>query len=291
MSRSFVKNVTSRVSGFLPTGITKWFSSPSSSSANGSAAIADGTDSSTEDEAPENPIMLQPPAKRLRYSSPVGKYSQLTTSETTFTSSVTTEAASVPYNSIQTTPGRHTRREPNIISTPVRVHTEDTMNMDSRMEKSERENPFKQHTVSAIGHSIALKRQSLFDSQRQKEQSLIARAKTAAQQVVDVKQPYFKPHLLGSPFYPGRTMYGGASASSSYVNQPNIKQRKMTYVNESNNADNVSMSTSSRRIMDLLENYSSPLIEAKRIPRYELSELGNINSSMQPSTTRRHCKY
>lgn len=64
--QSFVKNMTSRVSGLLPATITRWFSSPKSS-ANGSAPAADATDSSTEDEAPESPAS-QPPAKRMRYS-------------------------------------------------------------------------------------------------------------------------------------------------------------------------------------------------------------------------------
>lgn len=72
--QSFVKNVTSRVSGLLPATITKWFSSPSSSSANGSTPTADATDSSTEDEAPESPVTNQPPAKRMRYSSPGSKF-------------------------------------------------------------------------------------------------------------------------------------------------------------------------------------------------------------------------
>lgn len=77
MFQSFVKNVTSRVSGLLPATITKWFSSPSSSNANGSAQNVDGTDSSTEDEAPETPITTQPPPKRMRYTSP-GEFNHYT---------------------------------------------------------------------------------------------------------------------------------------------------------------------------------------------------------------------
>lgn len=66
-----MKNVTSRVSGLLPATITKWFSGPSSSNTNGSAQTGDATDSSTEDEAPESPITVQPSSsKRMRYSSP-----------------------------------------------------------------------------------------------------------------------------------------------------------------------------------------------------------------------------
>lgn len=77
--QSFVKNVTSRVSGLLPSTITKWFSSPSSSNANGSSMVADASDSS-DDEISETPVITQPPAKRMRYNSP-GSYSHYGPSE------------------------------------------------------------------------------------------------------------------------------------------------------------------------------------------------------------------
>lgn len=62
-------------------------------------------------------------------------------------------------------------------------------------------------------------------------------------------------------------MYGGAAASS-YINQPNIKQQTVAVVNESKNNDDIAISSSARRIMELLESYSSPLKEARRIPLY-----------------------
>lgn len=92
------------------------------------------------------------------------------------------------------------------------------------------------------------------------------------------RNPSFKASLLGSPFYSGRTVYGGAS--SSYMNQPNIKQRKVAHINESPANETVTMSNSARKIMDLLEQYSSPLAEAKRIPRYQKSPRNeSINST------------
>lgn len=111
----------------------------------------------------------------------------------------------------------------------------------------------------------------------------------------DPKQPSFKPSLLGSPFYPGRTMYGGA-ASSSYINQPNIQQQTVAVVNESkSNSDETALSSSARRIMDLLESYSSPLMEARRIPLYTKPKNDWVNntSSDRPSPykNRSLCKY
>lgn len=61
--------MTSRVSGLLPS-ITKWFSSPRSSNANGSAPVADASDSS-DDEVVDTPeVAQQPPAKRMRFNPP-----------------------------------------------------------------------------------------------------------------------------------------------------------------------------------------------------------------------------
>lgn len=88
-------------------------------------------------------------------------------------------------------------------------------------------------------------------------------------------------------------MYGGASASPTYMNQPNIMHLKPTYVNNSKDSESV-MSNSSRQVLDLFENYSSPLIEAKRIPRYELSAIKDISSYPLSSSTRQrdnNCEY
>lgn len=110
---------------------------------------------------------------------------------------------------------------------------------------------------------------------------LLARAST--NQIRDLKQPSFKPSLLGSPFYPGRTMYGGAA--SSYINQPNIKQETVAVVNESPINDDTAISSSARRIMDLLESYSSPLTEARRIPLYTKPKNDGFNISSAPSSS------
>lgn len=60
-------------------------------------------------------------------------------------------------------------------------------------------------------------------------------------------------------------MYGGAA--SSYINQPNITQHRVAVVNESKINEDIAMSSSARRILEILES-SSPLTEARRIPVY-----------------------
>lgn len=105
----------------------------------------------------------------------------------------------------------------------------------------------------------------------------------------DIKQPYFNPVLLGSPFYPGMTMYGGAS--SCYMNTPNIIRRKIEVNKQDKNNETCMMSVSTRRVLDLLEHYSSPVTEAKRIPQYtKTNTTEKVNDSVV-NTSSRNCKY
>ncbi|XP_026317217.1 nuclear pore complex protein Nup153 [Hyposmocoma kahamanoa] len=278
---SFVKNVTSRVSGLLPATITKWFSSPSSSNTNGSAQTGDATDSSSEDEAPESPIALQPPAKTMRYSSP-NKFTYYGPTDANCASrSMDTLDSCGPYHlMVPSLTGRTTfTRETNYTSTPYRPPNDEAL-----QDRSDQDSAYKsQHCVSAVGRTVATKRKSLFDSSSaNSEASKKACAKTACNAIRDPSQPYFKPSLLGSPFYSGRTTYGGAA--TSYINRPNVKERRNATVKESSNTDNT-ISNTTRRIMDLLEHYSSPLSEAKRIPVVSTTKNNSwdANSSSNPN--------
>lgn len=83
-----------------------------------------------------------------------------------------------------------------------------------------------------------------------------------------------------------------------YMNQPNIKHRKVALVKESNSSDNSAMSHSARRVMDLLENYSSPLMEAKRISQFVKSarnddtlDSSSSTISGSPYANKILCKY
>lgn len=51
------------------------------------------------------------------------------------------------------------------------------------------------------------------------------------------------------------------------------------------------MSTSARRIMDLLESYSSPLTEARRMPQYTKHDSFNISSTASACDNKNLCKY
>ncbi|KAG7313046.1 hypothetical protein JYU34_000129 [Plutella xylostella] len=283
-NNSFVKNVTSRMTGLLPATITKWFSSPSTTS-NGSAQAAD-SDSSTEDEAADPGPAQPPPSKRMRFSPSANctNFAETNAAESR-TYDVTDHPEPCTSNSsvVQTPSTRTFRRDPEFVSTPLATTSEKSV------DKSERDTTtYKTHTVSQLRRSVTRNRKSLFhnDSSASADASIKACEKTLQNTVQDLKQPYFKASLLGSPFYSGRTMYGGAS-SSKYLNQPNVTQRKVAVVNESNNADNT-VSSAARRVMDLLEHYSSPLMEAKRIPPYTKKLNHSINNhsfTLPPNST------
>ncbi|XP_021187946.3 nuclear pore complex protein Nup153 [Helicoverpa armigera] len=257
-NNSFVKNVTSRVSGLLPSTITKWFSSPSSSNANGSTFTAEASDSS-EDEATETTVITQPPAKRMRFNPP-GTYNHYSPTEAPC-SSYDVEIIETPYSPYTGT--QYAQPSRNTYTTPLRPQNEE----QDKMEQETTSRMFKlPYTVSSTGQSVINKRKSIFDTTSREEIKAKEAVKSVANAVRDPKQPSFKPSLLGSPFYPGRTMYGGAA--SSYINQPNIKQESVAVVKETKSNDDSAISSSARRVMDLLESYSSPLMEARRIPLY-----------------------
>ncbi|XP_044282602.1 nuclear pore complex protein Nup153 isoform X2 [Varanus komodoensis] len=90
--------------------------------------------------------------------------------------------------------------------------------------------------------------------------------------------------LGNSPFYPGKTMYGGAAAAARQsklritpYQTPIRRQMKAKQVNTQ--AYGVTSSTA-RRILQSLEKMSSPLADAKRIPSSVSSSLSPVERSM-----------
>uniref|UniRef100_A0A8C3U022 Nuclear pore complex protein Nup153 n=1 Tax=Catharus ustulatus TaxID=91951 RepID=A0A8C3U022_CATUS len=91
----------------------------------------------------------------------------------------------------------------------------------------------------------------------------------------------FKTRQLGdSPFYPGKTSYGGAAAAARQTKaqispyQPPIK-RQMKAKQANVQSYGVTSSTA-RRILQTLEKMSSPLADAKRIPSSVSSPLSSL---------------
>lgn len=104
-----------------------------------------------------------------------------------------------------------------------------------------------------------------------------------------VRKPAFNPALLSSAFYTGPTMYGGAGAcsSSSPVNQyakSKFYERKKSDIKVTPSAPEASMSQTSRRILDLLEQYSSPISDAKRVPINNRPTFNTLKKTLNTSS-------
>ncbi|XP_075228852.1 nucleoporin 153 isoform X2 [Lycorma delicatula] len=78
------------------------------------------------------------------------------------------------------------------------------------------------------------------------------------------------PNVTSSPFYRGRTMYGGASAYNStssglFTQTPRRSGITVRPVNV-NTPTEPALSTTARKILDALEQFSTPVADAKRLP-------------------------
>lgn len=116
------------------------------------------------------------------------------------------------------------------------------------------------------------------------------------------RRPNFDPSLvnnsildrsssLSSPFYNGNTMFGGANAANLYANSSNKSlvsnehSRTSVQVNSpTSKNDLMGLSTTARRILDTLEQFSSPLTDARKIPIRDVMG-GNPNSSKRQRQT------
>ncbi|XP_023938675.1 nuclear pore complex protein Nup153 [Bicyclus anynana] len=248
-NNSFVSNVKSKISRLLPSTITKWFSSPCSSDTYGS---------DSEDEGQYMPE--EPPAKRMRYSTP----SSPNKPETKTTGTNTEPIATI--SELNTTSTINSFR-PSKVSTPVSSLVKEAI---------------VEQVIDPAVHNLQNSSSSKSQNQNiQKRKSLFGTPVTDKPYYWDKQQcsPQLKkPALFSSPFYSGYTRYGGAS--STYINQPNITHKKDALIGKNSGNETVDVSYATRRVMELLENYSSPIIEAKRI-----SQFANTNDSLDKSLT------
>lgn len=95
-----------------------------------------------------------------------------------------------------------------------------------------------------------------------------------------------------SPFYPWRTAYGGASANkrSRYQNrlQTNRAQIKPKPPPSDATAEDGGLSQAARRILDCLNNMSTPISDAKRIPTPSPGQRGSFLDSSYTATYYKH---
>lgn len=95
-----------------------------------------------------------------------------------------------------------------------------------------------------------------------------------------------------SPFYPGRTMYGGASAyrsrrlpvrGSHQISRAQVKPKAAPQT-----SDDGGLSQAARRILESLESMSTPISDAKRIPTPTPGQRGSFLDSSYTAAFHRH---
>ncbi|CAG4943007.1 unnamed protein product [Colias eurytheme] len=274
--KSFVQNVTSKMSELLPTTITKWFSSPSSSSANGSATLVDVNDSSTEDEGTDC-TLNPPPKKRLRRSHSVNDHFMDIQTKCTSTNTDAADIVQSPiiYSSIKC---KYHKGDPKFMSTPLHAkHNESTLKSS---EVVKRVSQILKNSLYSGETSMAKAQKSLFNSFTNYTQ---IEGNSHSDQHKDDYHSYNKSSLLGSTFYSGQTIYGG---TNSPINSKatNVNNRT-TELNKNNSRQGRDMGSSTKQLLDLLDSYASPLAEARRISQYV-----NQDSSCNTSNANTDCK-
>ncbi|XP_045509591.1 nuclear pore complex protein Nup153 isoform X2 [Colias croceus] len=274
--KSFVQNVKSKMSELLPKTITKWFSSPSSSSANGSATLVEVNDSSTEDEGTDC-TLNSPPKKRLRRSLSVNDHFMDIQTKCTSTNTDAADIVQSPpiiYSSIKC---KYHKGDPKFMSTPLHAkHNESTLKSS---EVVKRVSQILKHSLYSSETLMAKAQESLFNSFTNYAH---IEGNSHSEQYKD-DDSYNKSSLLGSTFYPGQTIYGGTNSpiNSKATNDNN----GMTELNKNNSSRGRDTGRSTKHLLDLLDSYASPLVEARRISQYV-----NQDSSFNTSKANTDCK-
>ena len=89
---------------------------------------------------------------------------------------------------------------------------------------------------------------------------------------------------MESPFYKGRTEYGGASCfGQPFVSQPRpINAVKVQPVNEEDIKEHISLSKTANKILGILKGYSMPIIDATKIPHPNVSRTMRLAKARNP---------
>ncbi|KAJ8668176.1 hypothetical protein QAD02_009839 [Eretmocerus hayati] len=154
--------------------------------------------------------------------------------------------------------------------------------------------------------SLASKRRCIedkmsFGSQLRSSRSLFLDGN--ARETLSSRRPSFDPYVavsnldksLSSPFYSGNTMFGGANAANLYrsnsilsdttqlqLRAPNRASVEVKPSSESTTDTSSGMSQTARRILEALEQFSSPLADAKKMP---VRNMNNLSWATSPTSS------
>ncbi|KRT84823.1 hypothetical protein AMK59_1785 [Oryctes borbonicus] len=308
-NKSFVKKIKSRVSGFLPSSLTRLFGSTESQ-------LRYREESEDEDE---ESFLIQPPTKRIKPNDTITSVSfQLHSASTPIHSAIDVSPNKTHLNNVNHVENKLTFPEP----IPGPSGYKPSKNLSSSGKSSLNKQYTSQNHVtngdkySDSGESVTSGYSSMLISgkdvvsdnkteigndsmkygisSRLNDRSLFSDCCVSPKSPnpsMSSRQPSFNSSVFGSPnfvdrtlaskkilnspFYSGRTTYGGASAygrslaslSSDYKSTArNSVQIKPVNDIKYTSKNNTTLSKTARRILDTLEQYTTPISDAKKIP-------------------------
>ncbi|KAF5300979.1 hypothetical protein FQR65_LT09023 [Abscondita terminalis] len=291
-NKSFVKKVRSRVTGLLSTSLSKWFGGNEDQKA--TVRYRD-----EEEEDDDETFSIQPPSKRIKIPTPESNNTYINSfPSSTYTNDLNTRTINYASNS-------KTTFEP--VAGPSGIQSykcdlESSFSKDNLLngDKDSESGESMDDTSSrlAFSHSNNIindlasnrERRNIFNSTSPPaghNRSLFS-DRTSTPQLntsLSLRRPSFNAstfgspnfvdrtlstkRILNSPFYKGRTIYGGASAYTAQ-NRSNIQRQtrnqiQVKPVNNSSGSD-AGLSETARRILHALEEFRSPLLDAKKVP-------------------------
>ncbi|KAB0804380.1 hypothetical protein PPYR_01350 [Photinus pyralis] len=262
-NKSFVKKVKSHVSELLSTSFGKWFSGDT----NIRHRVYDEDDDNYE---------IQPPSKRVKIPTPESKpYTNSLSSEfnnfSPISSRIETQTRGNIFDSVAGPSGLQQKDR----SATIRLFNGDKESESGESDASSvsrlrntTETRINFHTPPST-HSRSLFTDRPYNSQLNTSLS----SKRPSFNASTFGSPNFvdrtlsTKQILSSPFYSGRTVYGGASAYSARQKSAPDRPKSQIQVKPVNNSvgNDVSLSKTARRILNALEEFN-PVTDAKKIP-------------------------
>lgn len=266
-NKSFVKKVKSHVSELLSTSFGKWFSGDNSLQTNIRHRVYD------EDDDNYN---IQPPSKRVKMPTPESKrYTNSLSSDFNNFSPISSHSETKTLGNIFDGVAGPSGLQHNDRSPAIRL-----FNGDKESESGESDassvSRLRNRTDSRINFHTppSTHNRSLFNDRPYNSQlNTSLSSKRPSFNASTFGSPNFvdrtlsTKQILSSPFYSGRTVYGGASAYSARQKSAPERSKRQIQVKPVNNSvgNDVSLSKTARRILNALEEFN-PVTDAKKIP-------------------------
>lgn len=290
---SFVNKVKSRVSELIPSSISKWFNSNDDRPHN--VRIRD------ELENDEESFIIQPPSKRIKRPSSDNLMNTMYEPHSTESKSEISKDSLTFEKCIKNSPSTASK---NIYTIDYLVDKESENGSTSGYSSMARVLP-KQHISDKTYPSDNFRRvTNTNDGIMEKSLFLDLNLSSSGNTSLSTRRPSFNAsfgspnfvdktlstkRIINSPFYKGRTIYGGAATYTGKYSHSSLENKNLMKttvqikpVNQPLVQDNVTLSKTARRILDTLDQYATPIADAKKIPTPTTKQLKSAFPTSSP---------